>query len=575
MFYQTTGKPVIYQLFVRLFGNAKIPTVQNGTMEENGCGKFNDVSDAALQSLKKMGVTHIWFTGIVEHATMSDFTAFNIQPDDWRLVKGRAGSPFAVKDYFDVSPDLAVNVNKRMQEFEELIERTHANGMKAIIDFIPNHVARGYHSDSDDGKRNFFGAFDDTTKTFDPQNNFYYLPDQSFYPPSEYHPLGMPYPDHMISHVEMPARVTGNNVFSSSPGTNDWFETVKLNFGIDIFNEHRSYFDPVPRTWIYLREVLLFWVKKGVDGFRCDMAEMVPAEFWNWLIHDLKKGNDVLFIAEVYEKHLYHKYIYDAGFDYLYDKACMYDTLVNVLKGNIPAWKISDVSNFNISDRLMNFMENHDEVRLASDSICGQAWPAIPAVVVSSMLTKGSFMIYNGQETGDNAMDLAGFGGGNGRTTIYDYWHIPELQKWVNNGAYDGGLLNASQQHLRRTYSSILNLISENSVFSEGSLYVLTHEITSADFNDHSDYIYAFIRFRNDRRILSIVNFDQQHYVPVRVTLKQGLIEHLGMKELYHYKAKELLTGKMTEVNYKGEQEGYEINLVLPLSSAMIFEITS
>jgi glycosidase len=569
---EITGKPVIYQLFVRLFGNKKLPAVQNGTMEENGCGKFNDVSDAALKSIKEMGVTHIWFTGVLEHATMSDFTSFNIQPDDWRLVKGRAGSPFAIKDYFDVSPDLAENVSERINEFEQLLQRTHAHGLKAIIDFIPNHVARGYHSESDDGKKNFFGAFDDSGKTFDPQNNFYYLADQSFYPPPEYQPLGTPYPDHMITHVEMPARVTGNNVLSSSPSTNDWFETVKLNFGVDIFNDQRSYFNPVPRTWHYLREVLLFWIKKGVDGFRCDMAEMIPVEFWHWLITDLKQANDVLFIAEVYERTLYPKYIYDAGFDYLYDKAGLYDGLISVLKGDAPAWQISDASDFSLSSHLLNFMENHDEVRLASPSVCNDAWSAMPAVMVSALLSKGAFMIYNGQEAGETAMDAAGFGGGNGRTTIYDYWHLPQLQKWVNNGLYDGGDLSASQKQLRKTYSGLLHLL-QDPVFAEGGLYILRDEISSDDFPAFTDYIYAFVRYNEERIIVACANFNREHDIPVKVSFTNNLLAHIGATGRT-YIASQLFADNRTELKYQEEKDGLEsLDVILPLSGTMIFEL--
>lgn len=565
-------KPVIYQLFVRLFGNTKEPLVQNGTIEENGSGKFNDINDAALSSLKSFGVSHIWLTGVLEHATMTDFTAFGIQPDDWRLVKGRAGSPFAVKDYFDVSPELAVNVNDRMNEFISLVDRIHNHGMRVLIDFIPNHVARSYHSESEDGQRNFFGAYDDTEKMFHPQNNFYYLLNETFFPPADYEPLGRKYPDDMISHVEIPARVTGNNVLSANPSTNDWFETVKLNFGIDIFNDHQTYFDPVPRTWMFLKEVLMFWSKTGVDGFRCDMAEMVPAEFWKWLIPQF--NNEKMFIAEVYEYDLYNKYIYEAGFDYLYDKAGLYDTLIKVLKEEIPAHHISNVVRNDIGNHLLNFMENHDELRLASSHLCKGAWTGFPAVVVSATISKGPFMIYNGQECGETAMEQAGFGGGNGRTTIYDYWNMPELQKWVNDGKYDGGKLNSSQQHLRKMYGILLNLIRSNSTFTSGDLYILTSEVTSKEFQSFDQYIYSYLRHSEGRAYMIVVNFSKDHYIPVDIQFDREMWNSLTGNDSGHYEACELFSGKVIPFNSINDNLWMEpLSIVIPLSGAMIYEI--
>jgi len=566
------GKPVIYQLFVRLFGNIQVPVVQNGTIEENGCGKFLDINDAALSSLKAMGITHIWLTGVLEHATMSDFTSFGIQPDDWRLVKGRAGSPYAIKDYFDVSPELAVNVSNRMNEFGELIKRIHNHQMKVLIDFIPNHVARSYHSDNEEGKRNFFGAYDDTSKTFDPQNNFYYLPEEKFIPPQDYQPLGIPYPSDDKSYVEIPARVTGNNVLSATPSLNDWFETVKLNFGIDIFNNHQQHFHPVPRTWLFLKEVILFWSAKGVDGFRCDMAEMVPVEFWQWLIPQAQEAKSILFIAEIYERHLYDKYIYDAGFDYIYDKAVLYDQLVNVIKKETPAYSIGDDMNFDMTERLLNFMENHDEVRLASPFLSKSAWTAMPAVVVSACLDKGAFMIYNGQETGDTAMDRAGYGGGNGRTTIYDYWHMPEFQKWVNNHQYDGAQQNSSQKHLRKAYITLLNLVSTNEAFSKGDLYILRDQVKGDD-NDFAKDVFSFVRYYHDEIFLITVNFNQEKYIPVTINFDTDICLRLGIDSCKKYQALEHFSGKIVNLENDPVSVNLHFTIVLPLSGTMIYKL--
>src|ERR1700712_5334449 len=99
-----TEKLIIYQLLPRLYGNTKQVNKFYGSIEENGVGKFNDINEKALQEIKKMGFTHVWFTGVIEHATMTDYSAYVIKPDDPDIVKGRAGSPYAIKDYYDVDP---------------------------------------------------------------------------------------------------------------------------------------------------------------------------------------------------------------------------------------------------------------------------------------------------------------------------------------------------------------------------------------------------------------------------------------------------------------------------------------
>ena len=138
----------IYQVLPRLYGNTVTLNKNNGTLSENGCGKMNDFDARRLKRIKDMGFTHIWYTGLIEHATKTDYSAFGIARDNAEVVKGNAGSPYAIKDYYDIDPDLAVNVPERMKEFEQLVERTHRSGLKMIMDFVPNHVARHYHSDS-------------------------------------------------------------------------------------------------------------------------------------------------------------------------------------------------------------------------------------------------------------------------------------------------------------------------------------------------------------------------------------------------------------------------------------------
>jgi hypothetical protein len=242
------NKLVIYQLMTRLFGNKVALNKPYGTIQENGCGKFNDITDKALDEIKKMGVSHVWYTGVIEHATMTDYTAAGIPADDADVVKGRAGSPYAIKDYYDVDPDLAVNVKNRMPEYEALIKRTHDHGLKVLMDFIPNHVARSYKSDAKPVGVVDLGAKDDKTKAFAPNNNFYYLPGKAFVVPAGYNPLGAAKgPREDGKYAEMPAKATGNDVFSEAPKVDDWFETVKLNYGVDYQNGRATALRPRAR----------------------------------------------------------------------------------------------------------------------------------------------------------------------------------------------------------------------------------------------------------------------------------------------------------------------------------------
>ena len=315
-------KPIIYQIFTRLYGNNKHTTnLPNGSIEQNGCAKINDITSAQLKRIASYGFTHVWFTGLIEHATQTDYSQYGIATDHPAVVKGRAGSPYAIKDYYDIDPDLATDVPNRMSEFESLLKRTHLAGLKMVIDFVPNHVARQYHSDASPKGVHDLGQDDDTSQSFSPQNNFYYIEGQTLHTDFDTERRALhPY-------REYPAKATGNDCFNAWPSRNDWYETIKLNYGIDYMNGRQNHFNPTPSTWLKMKDILLFWASKGVDAFRCDMAEMVPAEFWRFAIqkvHD--KYPHVLFIAEVYNPGEYRHYI-ASGFNYLYDKVGLYDTL--------------------------------------------------------------------------------------------------------------------------------------------------------------------------------------------------------------------------------------------------------
>lgn len=441
-------KMIIYQVFPRWFGNSTFPLVKNGSIAENGVGKFSAFTPTALAKIKELGITHVWYTGVIEHATQTDYTAYQIRKDHSAVVKGKAGSPYAIKDYYDIDPDLADRVPDRMKEFEALVKRTHDAGMKVIIDFVPNHVAREYHSDARLSFVEDLGQHDNTTKAFDINNNFYYIPGQ----PLQLH-FGANQED--FEYSEFPAKVTGNNHFDAAPGRNDWYETVKLNYGVDYVNGGICHFDPIPNTWTKMLDILLFWAGKGIDGFRCDMAEMVPVEFWNWVIPKVKEKYNVCFIAEVYNPNEYRNYIFNGHFDYLYDKVGLYDTIRAVMCNQAPATNISGCWQAleGIQPHMLNFLENHDEQRVASYFFAGDPRPGIPGMILSATMNTNPVMIYSGQELGEPGMDEEGFSGCDGRTTIFDYWSVESLRNWINDGTFDGGKLTSEQRLLRTKYA--------------------------------------------------------------------------------------------------------------------------
>ena len=510
------NKIIIYQIFTRLYGHRNNNPKVNGTIEENGCGKLNDFTPSVLKKIRELGVTHIWYTGIIRHATMTDYTRYGIPRQHPAVVKGRAGSPYAITDYYDIDPDLAVDVDKRMEEFEKLVSRTHRAGLKMIIDFVPNHVARQYKSICKPQSVRDLGEDDHTDEGFNPvTNNFYYCVGQSFTPYFDlYHGEVEPY-------SEMPAKATGNDCFSNAPGCNDWYETVKLNYGVDYYAGGIGYFDPVPNTWEKMLHILLFWASKGVDAFRCDMAEMVPAEFWAWATAKVReKYPEIRFIGEVYNPALYRRYI-SSGFDYLYDKVGMYDAMRDVIchRRNTDAitwaWQQTD----DIRDHMLYFLENHDEQRVASDFFAGAGEKAIPAFVVSALLQQNPLMIYFGQEWGEHGMDAEGFSGRDGRTTIFDYWS-----------------LDMRFTPLTLVYNKVLDIALHEKAISQG----LTFDVMYVNRQYHRQY--AFLRKADKDVLLVVVNFDD---VPMtmNLTVPSHAFDYLGLQEKC-YQAIDLLSGQ-------------------------------
>lgn len=546
-------KMVIYQVFPRWFGNQTPSPVKNGSMSENGVGKFSAFTADALSKIKELGTTHIWYTGVIEHATKTDYTAYGIRKDHNAVVKGKAGSPYAIKDYYDIDPDLADRVPERMNEFEELLSRTHAAGMKVIIDFIPNHVARQYYSDARELFVEDLGQNDNTTKAFDIHNNFYYLPGQ----PLELH-FGAQQED--FEYSEFPAKVTGNDCFSPCPGKNDWYETVKLNYGVDYMDGGSRHFDPLPNTWTKMLDILLFWVRKGVDGFRCDMAEMVPVEFWNWAIPRVKQVRNVCFIAEIYNPEEYRNYIYTGRFDYLYDKVGLYDTLRSVMCGHTPAHTLSHCwqSLEGIQQNMLNFLENHDEQRIASDFFAGDPRPGIPGMIVSAAMNTNPVMLYSGQELGERGMDEEGFSGCDGRTTIFDYWSVPSLRNWINGGRFDGGQLTEEQKTLRETYRKLLTVVRNEPVISQGIFYDLMYaNTTNPYFNAHRQY--TFMRKYGREVLLVVVNFDKAEQ-RVWVQIPPEVFKILGFMDNEAARLTDLLTGE-TSISTLTDACPYQVTL--------------
>ncbi len=556
-------KPVIYQMMTRLFANTNTNNVVWGTLEENGVSKFDDINETALDEIKKMGFTHVWYTGILEHAVLTDYTAHGIPLDDADVVKGRAGSPYAIKDYYDVNPDLANDVPNRKKEFLNLVERTHNKGMKVLIDFIPNHVARYYSSDAKPEGVVDLGADDDNSLAFDVNNNFYYLPGTSFQVPEGYNSLGdNEFPTKDGKFDESPAKATGNDVFRENPSVYDWFETIKLNYGVDYQDNRTKYFNPIPDTWKKMTNILLYWASQDVDGFRCDMAEMVPVEFWNYAIGKVKDAYpDVIFVAEIYNPAEYRNYIQIGGFDYLYDKVELYDTLKHIIQYKASTDDITAIwqRQEGIAGNMLTFLENHDEQRIACPEFAGDPWKAIPAMVLSATMNVGPVMVYYGQEVGEPGKGPEGFGGDDGRTTIFDYWGVPEHQKWVNGGAFDGGALSDDQKRLRGFYSELLNLCNQSSAIKEGGFFDLHYYNRNNDFTGYSNRIYSYLRHSEDEVLLFVLNFGQEEEL-AHVKIPQHAVDSakLGeapyvIEEFYNWNEKVELTKEQLS-NY--DQDG-------------------
>jgi len=555
------SKIVVYQILTRLFGNSVLTRKENGTLAENGCGKMSFFDAKTLKRIKKLGVTHVWYTGIIRHASKTDYSRHGVPSQHPAVVKGNAGSPYAITDYYDVDPDLADNVNERMKEFGALVGRTHKVGLKVVIDFVPNHVARQYKSVAKPRGVADLGAGDDVNMGFSTRNNFYYCVGQPFSPSIDQ------YDGEETPYEEFPAKATGNDCFCNHPGANDWFETVKLNYGVDYCDAggRSTHFDPVPDTWYKMLDILMFWAAKGVDGFRCDMAEMVPADFWTWAIRHVKANYPrLLFIAEVYNPQLYRAYV-SAGFDYLYDKVGMYDCVKAVIRHERPAsditcqWQSVD----DIRSHMLYFLENHDELRLASDFFAGDAFRGVPALIVNALMQGNPFMLYAGQEYGERGMDKEGYSGHDGRTTIFDYWTVRAIYAgYVNRRA-----LTNEQKKLNVIYETILNIALTEKSVGEGLFFDLMY----ANF-DNSRFdtarLYAFLRKSGTEMLLVVANFSDKT-VDCAVNIPAHAFEYLGFRP-QKQEAIDLVTGEMAELTLSQDKA---VGMTIAANSGRVYKL--
>ncbi len=507
-------KPIIYQVLPRLWGNSCLKPQKNGSLNENGTGKFSDIDKASLDYLKWLGCSHVWYTGIIRHSTKE--STHGCQASHPQMVKGRAGSPYAICDYYDVNPYLAEDPSNRMGEYEALIHRTHDAGLKLIMDFVPNHVSRDYGKISPVPGHPVLGSHDDKSVHWREENDFFYYPGEKLSLPAEV-PAGFePY-------EEVPAMASGNNCYNSNPGINDWYETVKIN-----------YCDYHTETWDKMYDILDFWAGKGVDGFRCDMVELVPKEFFSWAIDKLKrKYPSVIFIAEVYKKDLYQEYIRQVGFDYLYDKSGLYDSLravveKNVKDDNMPVelWQSASGITRNwqylgdLQPYMLNFLENHDEQRFASEGFGKDALKTFAPLYVSLFMNTSPFMIYFGQEVGEKGEEEEGFSGRNCRTTIFDWWSISSIQrlrKVIASKAYESENLSElvkagmkeEEAEVFIRFCSATRLAASDQAISKGMTYDLCYCNHGSEGFD-KDRHFAFLRDHEDHTIMVAANFSSR-----------------------------------------------------------------
>jgi glycosidase len=564
----TAQKIVVYQVFTRLFGNKQTTNIPWGTAQQNGVGKFNDFDDKALIGIKQLGVSHIWYTGVPHHALVADYTKYGIQNDDPDIIKGRAGSPYAVKDYYNVNPDLAVNPAKRLQEFEALIARSHQHDLKVIIDIVPNHIARHYQSIDKPNAVRDFGQDDNTSVEYARDNNFYYVPGKPFELPvwpADYKVLnGEANPKLDGKFSENPAKWTGNGSRLTQPKFDDWYETVKINYGVKPdgsydfprlpadyaskdWQAHYQFWQgkSVPSSWVKFKDITQFWLAKGIDGFRYDMAEMVPVEFWSYLNSHIKHSNPRAFLlAEVYNPKQYRDYLYLGKMDYLYDKVDFYDHLKLVMQGKASTDNLATIQQqyADIEHHLLHFLENHDEQRIASPEFAGNAAIGMPAMLVSATISTAPTLLYFGQEVGEKGEGNPGFGKSS-RTTIFDYWGVPAHQRWMNNGKFDGAALTTEEKDLRDFYTQLMTIVR-----TSPAMMGAYQELHSANKNSkgYDGQLFSFARWSANQKLIMVSNFSATSTKQFSLAVPPTLIADWRLRDGKYTLKDRLGKGKVT-----------------------------
>lgn len=559
------AKSLIYQLMVRHWGGQSYEPASLAIEKRRPIGSFEAIDDIAISYLKSLSIDTVWLTGVICHATRSQCSIGDETIGGDVVVKGDAGSPYAITDYYAIHPFLSHDESQAEAQFDALVSRLKAAGLKVIIDFVPNHVSRHYHGINTPPGERRLGQGDDVSIEFRPNNHFYYLPGTSYVNPSH---LARPF-------HEMPAKVTGNDCYTPQPSEFDWYETVKLNYGVDLHGT--SFFDPVPDLWNRMRAILSFWLKRGVDGFRCDMVEMIPTPFWAWVISDIRRDfPQSLFIGEAYHIGNYDGLL-GAGFDKLYDKANCYNRLEGLLKGETSHDVVHSVfeSGRRYEGKMLRFWENHDEIRVASEHFASDAPLGMVMTALVHLTGKDHLMIYNGQELGEEARGASGYSGDDGKTSIFDYVAVPSIQSLVSLN-FQIGQLEVSHFVLLSAYQSMLAFAQTNELIAAGGYYGLNWAQRPKSDLERL-YLFTCLRHLNGKVFLLAFNLQSDHLIKTDITIPNHAIEEVKLRQdrLSIALHKNWQPKKNHDVFYSfsSTYERTELYVEIPACSALVFEL--
>ncbi len=520
-FSKINSNVVIYELPVRTY-------LAKGAHEEN-TGKLSYLTIEVLKEIKELGVDYIWIAGILENANPKI-----VDPD---VVKGDAGSFYAIYDNWDISSQVG-----NLDEFDALIERAHSIGLRVLIDFIPNHTARVHKTDVVCKEEIDFGKGENPNENFSLDNNFYYLGSNStFVPPKTSLPGVDGFFDMDIFmpgiQFESPARVTGNNVLSALPQYHDWYETVKLNYGLNLFSDGKPFIG-ASKTWKQMLDVAIYWLNKGVDGFRVDVTHGVAVEFWYYFINEVRKVQpNAFFVAEAFEEDPIKstgfslEKLFDAGFDSVLNGPMYWNLRRQALLSqnmNSSTYYHSPGSRKSILDNgysFTHYMGNHDEVRLASsffapslESRVDRAWLGLAYSIYAALLP-GNFLIHGGDEFQEEASLPGVFGGYDGRTSIFDFVYQPQTRTWLYEER-PHWMINFREMY-RRLFSLKKRIPFNIKHSTSNPTFIDLMKIN--DSKNISKWVSAYVRFFNNERYLVVMNADphNSHEVTIHFTSRR------------------------------------------------------